>query len=338
MTKALAAPMALAVGLAFLAGCTDTGGHNVVPASAPDAPDIQASKGASNNFASGRVVDENGKAVVGATVVISPTAYTGGTLPSGLKQMPPHGTTDGKGEFKVSGLVSAAMSYWSWAYIDKTIPDVPYPEWVEVFPRGDSRAPYHGFQTVRAGRANNLGTIVLVVLTKADLAEKTAMESDRATLGVPRVLTPLTFDSIQVAAGRRWSAYMATTGWFNHPCPPPHTGYAPCMSTWKWEIERHGMPSAENIDYGSSDWPVAEAAFMQERFNCPGRNWKRCTWAENTGHYINIMDDQDWVGLGVAFSKTGVPYYDQEFGGPAEYTSPSFAAYRDSLLHHPGWH
>ena len=43
---------------------------------------------------------------------------------------------------------------------------------------------------------------------------------------------------------------------------------------------------------------------MSGQANCPNNNWQTCTFAVNTGAYINISDTRDvWVGLAEAPSQ-----------------------------------
>jgi hypothetical protein len=52
---------------------------------------------------------------------------------------------------------------------------------------------------------------------------------------------------------------------------------------------------------------------MAEKANCPSGNWQTCTFASNTGHYINISNtDTVWVGVGESriAPSTGYTFYD----------------------------
>jgi hypothetical protein len=296
-------------------------------------------------YAAGQVVDDaSGRPIAGALVVISPNVYSGSFLPhTNRAKREPQATTDASGKFTVTRLLQSEVPTWSWKYAVPSATPVPNPEWIEVFlPAKDGHATYHGFETINYERANNLGIISLTTPTTDEIAWKRRIERDRAHLSVPAVRTPLVFDSITLLAARRWAAYMAANDWYNHPCPPPNAGYAPCVLTWQWEIEHHGMPSAENIAYANPDWASAEAAFMSERFNCPRRNWKKCPWSETTGHYINISAASNWIGLGIAVgtnaANKGNAYYDQEFTAPLNPGFPEAVRhYIDFARTHADW-
>jgi hypothetical protein len=320
MKNLRAIPAAALAVLAVLSFASCGGGR---VAYVPQAVVSQQSRAASAGDATGRVIDAvTGRGVAGAVVVVSPQAYPGGQPPP-VKSGAPRSTTDVHGYFHVRELLQNKMSSWSWKYVDQSIPDLPYPEWVEVFPpKGVARAVYHGFQTVRYGKSNALGTVSLLEPTVIEIQWARGVGHDRRHLGTPPSRQTLVFDDVTLAAGRRWAAYMAANEWFSHGCPAPHTGYPPCQQTWLWEIANHGMPSAENIAYGGPLWRAAEASFMAERTNCPhGGNWKTCPYSETTGHYINIMAASHWLGLGEAAASDGSVYWDMEFTGPALYTS-----------------
>jgi hypothetical protein len=328
--------------VALLTACT---GRDLPPYASPStSADARAANVPNNGYAVGQVVDDaTGKPIVGALVVISSYAYPGASLPRTARaQRAPHAVTDASGKFKITGMSQSQIPDWSWKYVIPSATPVPFPQWVEVFlPRGDPHATYHGFERIIYNHANDLGTIALTSPTNEEKQWKRRVEYDRSHLGVPAVTIPLVFDDLTLKAGRRWATYMAVNNWYNHPCPPPGTGYKPCVLTWAWEINNHGMPSAENIDI-NANWRGAETAFMSERANCPKRNWKTCPWSETTGHYINIMSATNWIGLGIATGSNkaneGVPYFDMEFTGPVTSGFPdSVRGYAKFLKVHPDW-
>jgi hypothetical protein len=283
--------------------CAGEGTSRLMPPAPANLRDGLAS-GSAVGFAEGRVVDDaTGRPIAGALVVISPVAYSSHSLPLGANADVPHAVSDARGRFVVLELLKSQWPVWSWKYIGSRL-SVRNPQWVEIFPRGgDPHVSYHGFRTIDDRRSNHLSTIALTVPTPDEAAWKRRVEDDRAHEGSPPVTIPLVFDEITLEAGRRWAAYMAANNWYAHTCPPPGP-YAPCIDTWNWEAMHHGMPSAENVDINVS-WEGAESAFMQERFNCPHLSWRRCVWAENTGHYINIMSSKNWIGLGIAVGSNG---------------------------------
>jgi hypothetical protein len=208
--------------------------------------------------------------------------------------------------------------------VDAAIPPTKSAQWVEIFPRrGDGHVAYHGLWSVPQASIG-LGTIALIVPTRHERAWLAILNRDRASVGVPSRKAPLVFDDIALLAARRWARYMARNGWYGHGCPSSGT-YAPCISTWEWEVRNHGYPSAQNIVYRFGSWVEAQRAFMAGKLHCPGRgDWQTCAYSEETGHYINAMAAGTWVGLAEAVGKdpalplsTQTHYYDQEFTGSA---------------------
>jgi hypothetical protein len=323
LKRRLAASAVMAIALSACSGDGIGNGY------APRGAQAQNERGATRSGSlSGRVVDGvSGKGIAGATVVVSPEAFPGATPPPQALDVP-RATTNATGYFRVRDLQRGALRKWSWKYVSASLPVIQHPQWVEVWANdGGAHAVYHGFQTVRYRAANDVGTVTLLDPTADELAWAKRVGYDRAHVGVPTVTVPLHFDNVSLAAGRRWAAYMAANKWFAHQCPPPNTGYAPCVETWAWEIANHGLPSAEDVAAGFADWRKAESSFMAERANCPHADWKTCPYAETTGHYINIMAATAWLGLGEASTSSGYPFWDMEFTGPAGVMSSNGRAY-----------
>lgn len=86
-------------------------------------------------------------------------------------------------------------------------------------------------------------------------------------------------------------------------------GYAPYQQAYASAPGAIG--SAAGALDGNTTWQHAESAWFAEKANCPDGNWTTCTFADDTGHYINLSENDDvWAGIGegaaAAPSSTGI--------------------------------
>lgn len=116
------------------------------------------------------------------------------------------------------------------------------------------------------------------------------VNEERAVWG----LAPLTADSRLHSAAQGHSDYQASTGAMSH------TGSG--GSTAGQRIAAAGFPwrsCAENVAYGYSSAEAVVAA-----------------WMNSTGHRNNILSANTHVGVGLAYSGSGTPYWTLVFATP----------------------
>ena len=277
------------------------------------------------------VDDVSGLPIAGATVIISGNVSIGGATPPPPTAFPT-ATTGPDGKFLVKN-VPPTFTGTGFAYVGAGYPDYPNSQWIQIF-SADGHAAYHGLWTVKPVGTTDLGNVAIALPTATDIAWLAKINSDRATVGTPAVTTPLTLDSVTLQTARYWAGQMATNGFYKHQCG---TGAVGCQEFWLYETQHHSMPSSQNIDYGYfGTYLDAESQFMAEIANCPGGNWMTCPFAENTGHYTDIMGASYWVGVGIATGKdpnggtTPVTYYTENFTNPKQFVS-SIQSLRRSL-------
>ncbi len=260
-------------------------------------------------------------------------SIAGSTPPPAGSLQVPVATTGPDGKFSLQN-VKPTLGDTNFAYVGAGYPDYPNAQWVQIF-SPDGHAAYHGLWTVNPVGTTDLGSIAIAMPTASETAWLVKLNSDRATIGIPSVTTPLTLDSITLETARYWAVQMAKYGFYKHQCG---TGAVGCQEFWLYETQHHSMPSSQNIDYGggTTTFIDAEAQFMAEIANCPGGNWTTCPFAENTGHYTNMMGASYWVGFGIATGKDPnglvppVTYFVQNYTNPKGFAS-SIQSLRRSL-------
>ncbi len=103
---------------------------------------------------------------------------------------------------------------------------------------------------------------------------------------------PLRVDSRLTQAARFHSRWMATTGRFSH------TGFKNTNFVTREAMAGYHAPVAENIAWGYTMGPTTVNA-----------------WMASPGHRANMLNCRaKAVGVGVAYSKSGKPYFTQDFG------------------------
>lgn len=273
------------------------------------------------------VDDANGQPIAGARVIVSEnTVIAGPTPPPAASPSWPSATTAPDGSFDVKNVPPSAWTL-DFAYVGAGYPRYANAQWVQIFPV-DGHAAYHGIWSVAPNGTTDLGSVAIAQPNAQETAWLARVNADRATVGLPAVATPLSFDSVTLQTARYWAQQSASLGFYAHQCP---AGTA-CVPFWLWETQHHSMPSSQNLDYGAVatwTWQNAEGAFMAEIANCPnGGNWQMCPYAENTGHYIDIMSASYWAGVAIAVGKdptsqsgSTTPYYVQNFSSPSNNVS-----------------
>jgi hypothetical protein len=315
-------PLGLAVLFASCGG-GGGGGSTALPASGAGA--IPAGPAASStptptalpDVAGTAIDDTTGRPIAGAVVYVSgETVIAGATPPAATATPWPSATTAADGSFDVKNVPPSSWTA-SFAYVGAGYPIYTNAQWIEIFP-ADGHAAFHALRSIATAGTTTLGNIAIALPSAADSAWLKQIESDRATLGVPPVQSPLVFDSVTLQTARYWAGQMQSGDFFAHTCPAAPTT---CIQFWLYETQHGSVPSAQNISEQGSNgsWQAAEGAFMAETANCPGGNWQTCAYTETTGHYINIMEAANWAGVGSAQSAAApfTQYYAENFSTPA---------------------
>ncbi len=263
---------------------------------------------ASSVSASGRVVDDSGAPVAGASV------YVGGALPTGATPVGSSygavATTAADGSFAVNGIKGANTgenydpAHFGWTGT-----------WIVVWPRDPALPVYHVARVfANTAGANPLGTITLARVSADDLTALAAMNAYRAAQGSP----PLALDETLVEAARYWDAYIVRYPGTGHSCVP---GIDPpdCVNAQGFESARGERGAGENLGGAGTaaanggalpaGWPGLLAAYESEAAQCPQpAQYATCAAYQQTlfasgqpdyvGHWINLVNPSlTWTGL-----------------------------------------
>lgn len=137
----------------------------------------------------------------------------------------------------------------------------------------------------------NLGTLKIAKLSSDETAWIARLNSDRATIAIPAT-GAVVVDEYAEEQARQWAIDVdaGTT-------PFTDAGFAPYQAAYG--AKPGSIGSAGGALAVSDTWQDAETAWFAEKANCPGGDWRTCTFASNTGHYINLAQDSVvWAGLG----------------------------------------
>jgi uncharacterized protein YkwD len=161
------------------------------------------------------------------------------------------------------------------------------------------------------------GTVVrpvkLVAIRAEIAAWLTLVNSDRAANGAP----PLALSNELTIAARAQAVDEDRAGYIAHWNTAGQSADDQCLVSAT-------MVCAQNGAGGFASTTAAEAAFLAERANCPGGVAAGCTYAENTGHFINLVTSNGNVGLGA--SHVNANAYTQDFAiVPTAVTDPTLA-------------
>ncbi|HTC31581.1 MAG TPA: carboxypeptidase-like regulatory domain-containing protein [Candidatus Acidoferrum sp.] len=151
-----------------------------------------------------------------------------------------------------------------------------------------------------------LGRMHLARLSSDESAWVRDLNDRRSTLAFPTT-GMVVIDEYAEEQARRWASDVdaGRTVYTD-------AGYAPYQQAYANDPGAIGNPAGA-LD-GNLGWQNAEGAWFAEKANCPGGNWTTCAYAENTGHYINLSEnDGVWAGVGegsaAAPSSTGIGGY-----------------------------
>lgn len=152
----------------------------------------------------------------------------------------------------------------------------------------------HRFLTV-SGTTVALGTVNISKLTSDESAWVAQENSDRATVAYPAT-GGIVADEYAEEQARKWPGDVVdgTTQYSDSAYGPYQTAYSNSSGA---------IGSVGGALDLSSTWSQAMTDWYAEKANCPNGDWRTCTFADNTGHYINLAQDSlVWVGVGESTS------------------------------------
>ncbi len=155
-----------------------------------------------------------------------------------------------------------------------------------------------------------LGTVKIAALTTDEQAWLIDVNHQRATVSFPTSFANLAIDEYAEEQARaEVSAIVsgaqpygdATEGIYNN-------------AYFNEPGAMYSVGSVSDLVGSASAYLQADINWMSEKANCPSGNWQTCTFAENTGHYINISNTRDvWVGLAESATSFVDPPYGNEW-------------------------
>jgi len=172
----------------------------------------------------------------------------------------------------------------------------------------------NGHATLHRTIVVNGATSVLCSITRLtadEIAWLADFNNKRATISFPHSFPNLKVDEYAERQARRWAADVAA-GITKY----GDAGYAPYGAAYV------ASPGAMYVVGGILDlvpppggqWLTADNGWFAEKANCPNGNWQMCTFAENTGHYIEASNTSDvWVGLGASLTSFNYPPFGQQY-------------------------
>lgn len=167
-------------------------------------------------------------------------------------------------------------------------------------------ATLHRSVTVVAG-ANVLGTVKITALSTDEQNWLVDVNNQRATVSVPTSFANLQVDEYAEEQARLWAANVVagTTAYSDAAYAPYQAAYGASSGSM------YSAAGALNLGGAASQYLLIDQIWMAEKSNCPSGNWQTCTFAGNTGHYMNISNTNTvWVGLGesnTSFASSNYP-------------------------------
>ena len=175
------------------------------------------------------------------------------------------------------------------------IPAIDPGNYMLTVTKDGSFATLHRTITVATG-ANFLSNVSLLELTASQQAWLTEVNNGRMTISSPMSFGNLVVDEYAQEQAVRWAKDEAAGS-----IPFTDASYGPYQSAYR------SSPGAIYAAAGvlalvpgkAYDHTTADSSWFGEKTNCPNGNWQTCTFADNTGHYINISNTNTvWAGLG----------------------------------------
>ncbi len=143
--------------------------------------------------------------------------------------------------------------------------------------------------------ANALGSVKIAALSTDEQNWLVDVNNQRATVSYPASFANLQVDEYAEEQARLWAANVVagTT-------PYSDAGYATYQAAYAANPGAiNGAAGTLSLGGAASQYLIADQLWMYEKNNCPSGNWQTCTFAGNTGHYINISNTNTvWIGLG----------------------------------------
>ncbi len=281
-------------------GSSPGGGPTVVPTAGPTTGATATPTAAALSVSGTAQEYTSGAALGGFTVTVGqvPNAATclngeaTNSMPCGIPASPlPTVTTSATGAFSIA--VPTAGTYMLTIGKDATY------------------ATLHRTITVVAGTPLALGTVKIAALSADEQAWVADVNTQRATVSTPVSFANLAVDEYAEEQARAVASAIAS-------------GAQPYGDS-TGDIYGGLIASSPGALYGSfngaldlvptaSAYLQADGIWMAEKNNCVGGNWQTCTFASNTGHYINISNTNDvWVGVGESTMSFSDPPYGYEW-------------------------
>lgn len=249
---------------------------------------------ASASTLAGTVLDQrNGKPVEGITVAVE--RYDGAFDAAIAGDRPPHApdiatsVTDANGSFRLS------------------VPDAGS---IAVAVYGGTRG-YIAFHGVFAPMLDRLPVVRLIAATQEERRALVQINAFRRAPGGASefgTVQPLVFDQNLVETARYWASLEKRARRIGHTCSEL-ANPAGCVEFNAYFHRLPGAPqeddSGQNAAFDSdASWSEPNRLFEIEGARC-GYNWRACAGgaersSTQTGHYVNLMSAQRWIGLGQA--------------------------------------
>jgi hypothetical protein len=150
----------------------------------------------------------------------------------------------------------------------------------------------------------SIGTAKVTALTSDEQAWLVDVNNQRVTVSSPTSFGNLVVDEYAEEQARQWAADT-----LSGKTVYGDAGYAPYQAAYgaaPGSLYSAAGALAANTNTVLGQYIFADDAWMGEKANCPNGNWQTCTFAANTGHYINISNTNTvWIGLGEAANPMG---------------------------------
>ena len=174
---------------------------------------------------------------------------------------------------------------------------------------GAGYATLHAQIAVASG-ANALGTFKITALSSDEQHWLADVNAQRATVSSPTSFANLAVDEYAEEQARKWAADVvsgATTY--------GDAGYAPYQTAYGQQPgAMYGASGVLALVGNAGAYLQADTNWMSEKANCPNGDWQTCTFADNTGHYMNLSNTVDvWVGLGESANAFNYSTYGAEW-------------------------
>jgi hypothetical protein len=162
--------------------------------------------------------------------------------------------------------------------------------------------------------ANNtsLGVLKVAALSADEQAWVTDVNNQRATVSDPASYPNLVVDEYAEEQARAEVAGIVSGA---EPYgDPTELYYGNIMLSEPGDM--YGFRSVADLVGSEGAYLQADANWMSEKANCPNGVWQTCTFAEDTGHYINISATDDvWIGM----AESSASYVNQTYGNQWAY-------------------